>query len=92
MLQGAAHADSLLGSLCRESCWLVERARCVTADLERTAHAGLRQRLQRELEVIAARCGELLRLCQLLRRNSAWQGSLALALLEELCTRGMLCR
>jgi len=87
MPQTVAAVDSLLGSLCREGCWLRERTSRLQADLERCHHPALCARLQREFDVLAARRQALGELCRQLRRRHPWRHSISLALLEELCSR-----
>jgi len=79
--------DSLLGSLCREGCWLCERASRIRIDLERTNHPALCVRLQREFDALLARREALGELCRQLRASQPWRQSISLTLLEELCSR-----
>ncbi|MBM5803038.1 MAG: hypothetical protein FJ078_02780 [Cyanobacteria bacterium K_DeepCast_35m_m2_155] len=86
-----AVAESLLSSLCRESCWLRTRLGRLSADLRGTQHPALAGRLRRERETLLARRRELQRLCQQLRALGAADASPALALLQELTCRPIVC-
>ena len=84
-------SDTLLGSLCRETCRLRSRAAQLRQDLERCQNPGLVQRLQRELDGLGHRRQELQRLSLSLRRSPTLADSLAMALLDELCHRPLVC-
>jgi hypothetical protein len=86
-----AVAETLLSSLCRESCWLRSRLRRLSADLRGTQHPALARRLRRERETLLARRQELQRLCQQLRARCVAGESLSLALLQELTIRPIVC-
>jgi signal transduction histidine kinase len=80
-------ADTLVGSLCRESCRLRSRTAQVLLALPRCQNPALQHRLQHEMSVLGRRMEELRQLCAQLRRSGMLGDSLGLALLEELCRR-----
>jgi hypothetical protein len=80
-------ADTLMGSLCRESLWLRSRTAQVLMALPRCQNPALQRRLEHERGVLARRMEELRQLSAQLRRSGMLGDSLALALLEELCRR-----
>ena len=86
-----AIADSLLGSLCRESCWLRSRASQVQRDLQCCQNPGLCSRLRQELESLGRRRLEIQRLSATLKASRGLRDSLAVDLLDELCRRPLLC-
>ncbi|MBM5800007.1 MAG: hypothetical protein FJ077_04020 [Cyanobacteria bacterium K_DeepCast_35m_m2_023] len=80
-------SDTVLGSLCRETCRLRSRAAQLLQDLERCHNPGLVQRLHHELDGLRRRRQELQRLSLSLLRSPALGDSLTMALLDELCHR-----
>lgn len=89
MNRSATAADTLVGSLCREIWGLRSRAGQVQAALERCQHPGLDQRLRQELHRLSHRRSELQRLADQLggKQSRSPDGSVAVALLVELCRR-----
>lgn len=79
-------ADSLVGSLCRETGALRERARVLLGDLRRCRDGGLCLRLRNELVKLELRRRELHQAARSLETSGLSDG-LALAFLRELTGR-----
>lgn len=87
----AQPSASLVASLCHEMDQLRCRGAQVVADLGRCREERLLLRLKRELQQLQGRRQELQACANQLRRSVGLRDSLAVAFLEELTRRPLLC-
>ena len=81
-------AESVLGSLCRETDWIWRRLIQIRSSQQRCSNSHLLNRLQAEFDIRITRCGEIQKISQRFHNQSKVR-SLNLQFLDELVRRAL---